>query len=245
MRGLSLLSAAAAMFMASVSAAPPRAAAAKARVYASPQEVYEALCEADARQDYRALFFCLTPEAQAIAVFETFFACHTHRNTEAVLKKYGLEDAAISAEYDKCYYKKHGIDSAKHRAKYDEAMRKASEKASAAGSLELDTSEVPALPRHDDALLIQVVSDLVRDKPGFCEAYHKVVGRSDDPPTRLEAVRIQGDVAVGRNTAFVHSLHRDGRGERRVDTPYPSAIYFRRVQGSWLIDTNDPAVSRR
>src|SRR5256885_1603927 len=111
MRNLSILSAVTAMFMASVSAEPPRAAATKARVYASPQEVYEAMCEAHARQDYRALFSCLTPEAQAIAVFETFFACNTHRNTEAVVKKYGLDDAAISAEYDKRYYKKHGIDS--------------------------------------------------------------------------------------------------------------------------------------
>ena len=57
MRGLSLLSAVTAMFMASVSAEPPRAAAAKARVYASPQEVYEAMREADARQDARASSF--------------------------------------------------------------------------------------------------------------------------------------------------------------------------------------------
>jgi hypothetical protein len=193
--------------------------------------------EAHARRDTRVIFYCLTPEAREIAVFDLFFACHTHRNTQAVLKRFGLDDGALNAEYERRYSKKHGVDMATWRAKHDQAMKKALEKANAADTIEVDTSDVPAPPPSDEVLTRQVVSDLVTDKPGFCEAVEKLIGRSDQPgPGRLVSLRIQGDTAVGHRNVTSYHLRNVGRGDEKVWTTQLTAICFRKVQGSWLID---------
>jgi hypothetical protein len=219
----------------------PRAAAIKPRVYASPQEVYEATREADVRQDTRAIFYCLTPEAQEIEVLEYLMACGTTRHAEkaqTIRKQYGVDEAALNAEYDKRYSKKHGFDLAGWRAKHDQAMNKALDKANAPNVIELDTSDVPEPPPHDEVLVRQVVSDLVTDKPGFCEAVSKLVGSSDQPgPGALVNLRIQGDNAVGRRSSTWYHLHTLGGQEKKVWTTDLVTIRFRKVQGSWLIDT--------
>jgi hypothetical protein len=232
MRSLALLSGVTAMLMASAWAEPLRTAAVKARAYASPQEVYDAAREAEARQDLRTMFLCLTPEAQEVTVFESLFACGTTRHVEkaeAIRKRHGVDDAALNAEYDKRFYKKHGITAAEYQARYDE-------KARAANAGALDPSEIP--PPNDEALVRQVVSDLVTDKPGFCEAVSKLLGRSDQPgPGRLESLQIQGDAAIGRKSQTSYHLQNVGRGMEKVWTTQLVTIRFRKVHGSWLIDT--------
>lgn len=229
MTRLLLLSAVAVMLTLPAWAQSPCAVADKSRAYASPQEVYEACRAVASHIDTRAMFYCLTPEAREIAVFGSLFACGTTRHVEkaeAIRKQYGIDDAALNAEYDKRFYKKHGITTAQYQAWYE---------ARTANADALDPSEIPR--PNDETLLRQVVSDLVTDKPGFCEAVSKLVGRSDQPGRgRLVSLQGQGDTAVGRRTLTSYHLRNVGRGDEKVWTTQLVTIRFRKVQGSWLVD---------
>ena len=130
---------------------------------------------------------------------------------------------------------------AKWKVKYDQAMNKATEKANAANVIEVDTSEVPAEPPNDEVLVRQVVSDLVTDKSGFCEAVSKLLGRSDQPgPGRLVSLRIQGDTVVGHSSQLTYHLYTPAGGrEEKVWGTDLVTIRFRKVQGNWLIDKQE------
>ena len=87
--------------------------------YPSPTAVFDAYREARSKRDWRKCFSCLTPEEQNNAVFESFFECAESNSKEsrAICKKYGLDEAALNDALEKTYKAKHGVDVAKSGAR--------------------------------------------------------------------------------------------------------------------------------
>src|SRR3954464_8842586 len=70
---------------------PPNTPGAKSPVlYSSPTAVFNAYQDAHSQRDWRKCFQCLTSDAQADLIFETYFACGMSGSSEvaAMCKKY-------------------------------------------------------------------------------------------------------------------------------------------------------------
>lgn len=223
--------------------------------YASPGAVFEAYRVAHEKQDYRTVFFCLTPESQELAVFETYFAANMHLNNPkmvAVLKQYGVEEKGIEGEYYKRYWDKHGIDLAKVIADQEKAREKAKkspEKQKNAPTQGIAVRLVPApegepgnarpsLPPTDQDLLQKALLARIADRAGFVAAVEKVLANKEGHPgfSKLENLTIQGDTATGcANTIIDHWEAEQGKPEKKVGDVVKVTFHFRKWKGSWFI----------
>jgi hypothetical protein len=186
--------------------------------YASPTAVFDAYREAREKRDWRKCFSLLTLEAQNDALFESFFACgmHDSKESRAILKKYGLDDAAVGDALRKKYKEKYGID--------------------------IDTAEgaasVALLGDSDRDLLVDVVAAHVKDRAGFFEAENNpFVEATVSPFGDLEQLVVHDDTATGRAaTSSFHDETPPGEATRKVEDKIYKTFYFRRVNGGWLLD---------
>ena len=194
--------------------------------YASPAAVFNAYREARGKREWRKIFSLRTIEAQNDDVFESFFALGMQdtKETRAIQKKYGLDDAAFEQALSKGYKDKYGID---------------------IGTAD-GAAKAESLADSNRQLLVDVVATLVKDKPGFVEAAAK---HSDEraanlheanpvwPLGDLEHLVVQGDRATGSAKETI--LPRAGESPRKPGQPpliYEKPFKFRRLNGGWLLD---------
>ena len=185
--------------------------------YPSPTAVFDAYREAREKRDWCKCFSLLTPEAQNDALFESFFACgmHDSKESRAILKKYGLDDAAVGDALRKKYKEKYGID--------------------------IDTAEgaasVALLGDSDRDLLVDVVAAHVKDKAGFFEAEINQFEKNPVSPLGdLDQLVIDDDTATGRAATPGFHYETPGKTPRKVEDKTYKAFHFRRVNGGWLLD---------
>ncbi len=192
--------------------------------YSSPTAVFNAYRQAGAKGDWRKLFSCYTPRVQDGVVCESLFGS-AERNSEedlAILKKY-VDLAGINEEYKSKYKAKHGVDLAKLVAEHEH---------------EHDPKFKP--PARDDELWVHAVVAHIKDKVGFVEAVAKVSEVKLYPKGDLDGLLVRGDTASGhaKETILPDVEH----GERPLKPGESPAVYdrhytFRRIKGSWLIDS--------
>jgi hypothetical protein len=221
------------VFLADVSAvfaADAKPAPQAAKVYSSPQEVFDAWRAAIKKKDWRTVFFSGTASARNGDVYAAYVECCTKGDPKevAVLKKFGIDDASgrILSEYYRRYKDKHGVDigklTADREAKRDKLVAEYFKKHPPAdGQREnpdiavpgptIDEPQLgPPLPADDPELLRNVVVDAISDKAGFFAAAHDVLD-SDQPSNPrvgpLEQIKIKGDSAEGvaTLTSFIES----------------------------------------
>lgn len=224
------------------------------KVYPSPGAVFEAYREAREKQDYRTVFFCLTPESREPAVFEAWFAANMHLNQPkmlAVLEKFGVEEKVINAEYFKCFREKHGVDIDKLIAEHEKAHKKApkspeKEKTATPPGIAVPSpfpegrqvDPGPPLPPTDQDLLRKVLLARISDKAGFFAAVENVLANRewDSNFSKLENLTIQGNTATGcAHTVIFCLTAAPGKQEKKVGSVVKEAFNFRKWKGSWLI----------
>jgi hypothetical protein len=222
------------------------------KVFATPQEVFEAFREAGTKHDWRTVFLCLTPERRDDHVFETWFQCQENidnANVAKVLKKYGVEENAFQAEYFKLYQEKHGVDLAKLEREYEKKKEQAvsaylkKHPQTGKEAVAVPTSELAGIeePPDDEELVRKAAIGLISDKIGFfADAANALSERSEERPAfgELKAVRIQGDKATGRadQSGNYHYEKKPGKMEiKKADPPVPMIFHFQKLRGSWLI----------
>jgi hypothetical protein len=73
------------------------------KLYSSPREVFDAYRGAVARHDFRSMDHCLTKKRQDLLIHEVYVACCIRGGPRVlyVLKKFGIEESKMSAEYEK------------------------------------------------------------------------------------------------------------------------------------------------
>jgi len=199
-------------------------------VYASQKEVWNAYQRAYRKRDLRKCFECLTPEAQADAVFETFFACGMQASDEVatLCKQYTGDPDTFHKEYLRRYKEKHGVSIEDVRAK--------------------EQIEPPRGPTatSDRELLVEVLNARIQDRAGFYEAAHNLIehlGRdpadqnNQQPEQELRDVVTKGDKATGTIDVFVVSYHSsNGEPSQREESKFPKTLNFCKIGGGWLID---------
>jgi hypothetical protein len=187
--------------------------------YPSPTAVFDAYREAREKRECRKCFSLLTSEAQNDALFESFFACgmHDSKESRAILKKYGLDDAALGDALRKKYKERYGID--------------------------IDTAEgaasVASLGDSDRELLVDVVAAHVKDKAGFFEAeINQFEKESVSPLGDLEQLVVDDHTATGRAaTPGFHYETPPGKAHQKIEDKIYQTFKFRRVNGGWLLDS--------
>jgi hypothetical protein len=186
--------------------------------YASPAAVFEAYREARIKRDWSKIFFLLTPDAQNDALFEGYFECgiRDSKESNAILSKYGLDDASLKIPLRKEYQEKYGVDIATlDENSHGEATR-----------------TPPSLDRES---VVEFVSAQVKDKVGF---FGSVANLSRDIPVAplgdLEQVVIHNDAATGGATMTTAPTL--GEPPPVVDKTHKT-FRFRRVNGGWLLDS--------
>lgn len=264
MRSITTALLAAALFAISpVSFADERPSPKSPKAYNSPREVFEAYREAIGKRNWRTAFLCWVPERREDQVFEAYFGCNMKPGKPeviAALKKYGVEESAVDAEYTKRYKEKHGIDLDAWYAEREKRMAKGVAKAQAEWAAkegknmppggatggpfpvtELDPG--PPQPPDDSALLRQIVVARVIDKVGFVdEATRAVISVDADPVgfTPLEHVCLNGDKAQGRTSkTSYHFESRSGKAEVKVGDKIDGTFHFRKLVGGWLIESEE------
>lgn len=223
-------------------------AAQVAKVYASPGEVFTAYKTAHEKRDWRSFFLCHDSQAQREAVFGAVVGCCLKGTPELreVMKKFGLDDAALEKEYSRRHEKKHGVDFAKAIADYKTAAHLAVDPPQpqlVPKPMDKNGTEVtPAppvqpqleMPVADGELVREVTASLVTDKVGFYSSVRNLV---DAEPARLptygplEQLHIKGDTATGRVTWTV-LINDESEPTRTMNL----VINFRKENGGWLID---------
>ncbi len=230
-------------------------------VYASPQEVFDAFRAATDKQDWRTLYYCWTPEARESQVYyEAYVACQAlcpKATSDAVLKKYRVDDASVIPEYCKRYQEKHGIDPAKLEAENDRRLREQFEKhleslrkegkplppPGIAVPIPAAAPPGPPPPPNDEPLFREIVMARITYKAAFFEeaknAFEKTHPKDPwgDPLGNLEQVRIKGNEAAGcASQPMYHLYSAPGVPTTKViDAPATRTFYFRLSQDGWRI----------
>lgn len=195
--------------------------------YASPKAVFDAYREVHARRDYRMCFSLLSLERQDDAVFEAFFACAMHpQKTNAILKRYGVDEATLTSDLRREYEAKHGVEPAGDKA-LDDDLDKEYEAAHG----------VPPASRRD--VMCDVLRRRIKDKAGFYEAaVNLLVDHPPSPIGDLEQVTVKDDTATGRATVSnFHCESPPNEAPRRVEDRLDKTFRFRKVNDGWLLDS--------
>jgi hypothetical protein len=231
-----------------------------AKAYSSPREVFDALRAAIAKQDWRAVYYCHTREARDNLVFEAYFGCNMQLHNPkvlAVLKKYGADPDAITADYQKRYQEKHGVDiaqlsadranmRAKAVAAYSRKQGKnapSQKNPGAVTAVLIDQADLgPPLPRTDEMLFREVVTARVTDKAGFFEAANKIFANTEQPPQigELTALTVKGNTALGHaNKIIYHVSTTAGQPPKRIAQNIARTYHFRKSQYGWLFEREE------
>jgi hypothetical protein len=199
-------------------------------VYSSPIAAFNAYRDALSKRALRKCFQCLTPEAQADAIFETYFACGMLASDEVatLCKKYVGDPDTFHREYERRYKEKHGVSIEEVRAK--------------------EQAEPPRGPTatSDRELLVEVLNARIQDRAGFYEAANNLIEHLTRDPAdqntqrskqELRDVVVKGDKATGTIDVVVISYHSSpGEPMKREESKYPRILHFRKLNGGWLID---------
>jgi hypothetical protein len=194
----------------------------------SPKAVFDAWREARARRDWRTCFYLLTREVQDYAVFESYFSCaiNDSKDTNAILKRFAVDEATLTSDLRREYKAKHGVEPAD-----DKSLQDALEKEYKA------QHGVPPDSPHD--VMSDILSRRIKDKAGFCESAANVLSdRPASPIGDLEQVVVQDDTATGH--ASVQGFHHEtppGGAPRKVEDKLDKTFRFRKVDGGWLLDS--------
>jgi hypothetical protein len=231
-----------------------------AQGYSSPQRVHEAYRQACDEDDWRTVFYCLTPASRDSEVFVTFDGCtfrHEDPKVAAAMKKYGLDQDAVMKEYTRRYRNQHGVDldklGAEIQRRQQERFNKRRENQSGPangnralvpvpGPDEGETPE-PSLPPVDYRLMREVVLQFVTDKPGFYEEANRALWPAAKDDTlrpsvgALQGVVIRGDRATGWVIVTRHHLGtgQDGITRREAEPPIRQSVQFRKLNGGWFM----------
>lgn len=195
------------------------------RGYPTPKAVFDAHREASRKQDYRTFFACLTPEAQRVGLFETYFASGTAPLEKSAAIK-AITDQHIQGNWQETfkerYREKFGID-------YANARQQQAKNPSI------------RLP-NDTELLAEVLAEHISDQVGFFADMSAVLFTPETPPTfgnDLRNVVITGDTATGQTESQTESIGSDGQGQNRKEIrKYQLTIRFRRTNAGWLLESN-------
>jgi hypothetical protein len=226
-------------------------------VYPSPIAVYEVFRASYDRRDWQTIFSCLTPKFRDEQVFEAFVACSMQPSNPrivAVLKRHGVNSEKIRAEYHRRYKEKYGIDIARlladRKAVAEEAAQpqKSKEGTPASGkdkgiAVPGKSEELkPPCPPTDEVLLQASVCEAVTNKAAFCCEVDTIIknGERSAPMGKLEQLTVDGDKAVGLATTVVcHYGAQPDRKSQMVMQEMGIHFCFRKVDGSWLIESKE------
>jgi hypothetical protein len=216
------------------------------KTYSSPTEVFDASRQAVRSGDWRGFYFQCTPEIQCDLVFEAVFTCGIKNDPtlNAIQKKFGPAETAFEKRYWEEFKRKHG-----HAELIDKFFTKAIPywelKDKRAGGTETGqagmvppppkSAAMKALPK-DEELLRLALYDVTKDKVAFFAEARKFIGKDRKPNIigDLKQVTIKGDTATGR--AKVTILPQPGDSLQKVRKT-DKTFKFRRVNGSWLLDS--------
>lgn len=218
------------------------------KTYSSPRAVFDAYRQAREKQDWRTVYLCWTPHDRNVLISEAFFGCQMHPDDPdvlGVLKKYGVTEDAIEAEYFKRYKAKHGVDLAKLHAdrvatdKASHARRKQEPEASSdSGPVPVDPAALPPQPPEDLELLHEAVCADVSDNEGFYVAVSKLFAARDPDVTApigpLERLTLRGNRATG--SAMTTLFHIEGPLNKKVGQTISTPFRFRKVDGGWFLE---------
>lgn len=217
------------------------------KTFSSPREVFDVFRQAQEKRDWRTVFYCWTPRARKVCVFEALFACQMNpddHNVLAVLKEYGVKDDAIEAEYFKLYKAKHGVDLAKLKSDREAKVRamgvrikQEREDSSDGGPIPVDNATVPPQLPEDLDLLREAVSTGIADNEGFYIAVNTLFANRDHDMTPigpLEKVTVRGNTATGSasTTLFHLELPLNKKFGQKITTTY----HFRRLANGWFLE---------
>jgi hypothetical protein len=207
----------------------------------TPSERFDAFQKAGENGDWRAVFFCLTPEAQDDAIFEAYFACNMRLNDAkvlALLQSFGVSSDVVDKKYYEQYELKHGMSTPDSQREGVPAPL--SSGASNASAI-LGSEESPAhrAPPLDQDLYRNVVLSLIADKAKFYDAACGILqnGRTFPGRKNLRDLSITGDAATGiADTTMQHLESASGETPHEVQQQVAVKFYFRSVSGNWLIE---------
>ncbi|MDR3634848.1 MAG: hypothetical protein P4L84_13675 [Isosphaeraceae bacterium] len=196
--------------------------------YPSPKAVFDAYREARARRDWRTCFSLMTRELQDDVIFECDFACEVRddKDTNAILKRFGIDEATLMSDLRREYKAKHGVEPADEKA-FQDALEKEYKAAHGVP---------PPSPRY---VWTDILRRHVKDRAGFYEAaVNLIVDHPPSPIGDLEQAVIHDDTATGRATVpAIHPERPPGEAPRKVEDTRYKTFRFRKVNGGWLLNS--------